>query len=125
MMQESLDSLAAFFDEALGTLLVYQFERLQYRDVLSSGARPASVYGAEHLLRLFGTRTVGLDSIICYYVSCQVCLSLYIVRGAIGDEGLTWSSVRWRVNASASRFVCVAVCHRYTMRERHYGSQVA
>jgi len=44
-----------YFNRTLPRLLLYSFERLQYRDSLSryEGKQPSELYGAEHLLRLF------------------------------------------------------------------------
>ncbi|KAI9223097.1 MRG-domain-containing protein [Blastocladiella britannica] len=52
---EILQSLITYFDRALGSLLLYRFERLQYQMLLRHFAkRPVSeLYGGEHLLRLF------------------------------------------------------------------------
>jgi mortality factor 4-like protein 1 len=55
-----LAGIRLYFEKALGTYLLYRFERLQYEQVMGSdkdGSRRSvcEVYGAEHLLRLFGT----------------------------------------------------------------------
>ncbi|CAK4073205.1 unnamed protein product [Aphanomyces euteiches] len=46
------DGLQLYFDKALPLLLLYRQERAQYNQ-LGSDIVPSSVYGAEHLLRLF------------------------------------------------------------------------
>lgn len=44
-----------YFDRALGTILLYRYERVQYEEYVDAhpDATMSSVYGAEHLLRLF------------------------------------------------------------------------
>lgn len=52
---EVCDGVKAYFNQALPTLLLYKFERRQFRLVKEAqkGAEPHTYYGAEHLLRLF------------------------------------------------------------------------
>jgi mortality factor 4-like protein 1 len=52
---EVAEGVKAYFDRALGTLLLYKFERQQYSEILKSfPSKPMSeIYGVEHLLRLF------------------------------------------------------------------------
>ncbi|RAL40749.1 unnamed protein product [Cuscuta campestris] len=51
---EILNGIRSYFDKALPVILLYKKERQQYHDVLSDkNVSPSSVYGAEHLLRLF------------------------------------------------------------------------
>ncbi|KAL7131618.1 hypothetical protein ABFS83_12G016300 [Erythranthe nasuta] len=50
---EILNGLRGYFDKALPTILLYKKERQQYRDAISDNSSPSSIYGAEHLLRLF------------------------------------------------------------------------
>lgn len=65
VLDEVLDGLKAYFNKALGNNLLYRFERAQYVqqrkdwNVAQEGnedkaMEPSKVYGAEHLLRLFG-----------------------------------------------------------------------
>ena len=56
LLEEIVQGLRAYFDKALGTILLYRFERQQYLDVLKEwpGKAPSEIYGAEHLLRLCG-----------------------------------------------------------------------
>lgn len=52
-----MNGIVLYFDKALGNNLLYRFERAQYTDIRRKTAevRPMSeIYGAEHLLRLFG-----------------------------------------------------------------------
>lgn len=52
-----MSGIVLYFDKALGNNLLYRFERAQYVDIRrkTAEARPMSeIYGAEHLLRLFG-----------------------------------------------------------------------
>jgi mortality factor 4-like protein 1 len=51
-----LSALQLFFDESVGSLLLYRFERPQYKQIIESeGAEKAlsQIYGPHHLLRLF------------------------------------------------------------------------
>ncbi|KAK4426396.1 protein MRG1 [Sesamum alatum] len=50
---EILNGLRSYFDKALPVILLYKKERQQYREAISDNVSPSSVYGAEHLLRLF------------------------------------------------------------------------
>jgi len=54
-LHEVLEGLLVYFDKALGSVLLYRFERPQYADIVKSFTvkRMCEVYGAEHLLRLF------------------------------------------------------------------------
>jgi hypothetical protein len=51
-----VDGLKMYFDKALPTILLYRFERQQFAEWQQRhpGMRHSDVYGAEHLLRLFG-----------------------------------------------------------------------
>jgi mortality factor 4-like protein 1 len=53
--REIAEGLRQYFDRALGTLLLYRFERPQYKTMLQNGQynKMSDCYGAEHLLRLF------------------------------------------------------------------------
>nr|GMD51741.1 protein MRG1 isoform X1 [Ipomoea batatas] len=57
MMAESvgeiLNGIRSYFDKSLPVILLYKKERQQYHDKVSDNVSPSSVYGAEHLLRLF------------------------------------------------------------------------
>ena len=62
VFEELMNGLQDFFDKCLGTMLLYRFERQQYADIRKmhmnnpdEEIRMSEVYGAEHLLRLFGT----------------------------------------------------------------------
>ncbi|EPS69378.1 hypothetical protein M569_05388 [Genlisea aurea] len=50
---EILNGLRCYFDKALPAILLYKNERQQFREALTNDASPSSVYGAEHLLRIF------------------------------------------------------------------------
>lgn len=55
-LREILNGLKAYFDMALGKMLLYRFERAQYakiREERGEEAKMSEVYGTEHLLRLF------------------------------------------------------------------------
>ncbi|CAI9261581.1 unnamed protein product [Lactuca saligna] len=50
---EILKGLRCYFDRALPIILLYNKERHQYHEAVSDDVSPSTVYGAEHLLRLF------------------------------------------------------------------------
>ncbi|KZV24965.1 MRG family protein isoform 1 [Dorcoceras hygrometricum] len=50
---EILNGLRCYFDKALPLILLYEKEHQQYQDMISESIFPSSIYGAEHLLRLF------------------------------------------------------------------------
>ncbi|KAJ0235696.1 Protein MRG2 [Hirschfeldia incana] len=52
-VEEILKGLRCYFDNALPVMLLYNNERKQYEETVSGDVSPSSVYGAEHLLRLF------------------------------------------------------------------------
>ncbi|XP_058221137.1 protein MRG1-like isoform X4 [Rhododendron vialii] len=53
-IEEILNGLRCYFDKALPAMLLYKSERQQYQDATADHVSPSTVYGAEHLLRLFG-----------------------------------------------------------------------
>jgi len=61
---EVTDGIKTYFNQALGTILLYKFERKQYRDTReeNKALAPIDLYGAEHLLRLF----VKLPDLLAY-----------------------------------------------------------
>ncbi|XP_057859653.2 protein MRG1 [Cryptomeria japonica] len=61
---EILSGVRSYFDKALPSMLLYKQERQQYSDVVPEGnnVAPSTVYGAEHLLRLF----VKLPELLVY-----------------------------------------------------------
>lgn len=52
---EVASGLKVYFEQAIGTILLYQYERRQYEELLKEDPEmdPCEVFGAEHLLRLF------------------------------------------------------------------------
>ncbi|CAH8336823.1 unnamed protein product [Eruca vesicaria subsp. sativa] len=52
-VEEILKGLRCYFDKALPVKLLYNNERKQYEEIVAGGVSPSTVYGAEHLLRLF------------------------------------------------------------------------
>lgn len=59
---EILNGLRCYFDKALAVILLYKKEREQYHDAVADNVSPSTVYGAEHLLRLF----VKLPELLAY-----------------------------------------------------------
>ncbi|KAK1323899.1 hypothetical protein QJS10_CPA02g00378 [Acorus calamus] len=59
---EILKGLRCYFDKALPAMLLYKEERKQYRELVVDNVSPSTVYGAEHLLRLF----VKLPELLAY-----------------------------------------------------------
>ncbi|KAJ2727002.1 Esa1p-associated factor [Coemansia sp. Benny D115] len=55
IVDEIIDGLKVYFDKALGNVLLYRFERYQYKQMCERfpDKTPCEIYGAEHLLRLF------------------------------------------------------------------------
>ncbi|XAR48386.1 hypothetical protein NMG60_11031203 [Bertholletia excelsa] len=52
-VREILNGLRCYFDKALPAMLLYKSERDQFQEAVADHASPSTVYGAEHLLRLF------------------------------------------------------------------------
>ncbi|XP_024461586.1 protein MRG1 isoform X2 [Populus trichocarpa] len=50
---EILKGIRCYFDKALPVMLLYKKERQQYHDTVKIDVSPSTIYGAEHLLRLF------------------------------------------------------------------------
>ncbi|RWR82979.1 protein MRG1 [Cinnamomum micranthum f. kanehirae] len=50
---EILKGIRMYFDKTLPVMLLYKRERQQYHDAITDNVSPSTVYGAEHLLRLF------------------------------------------------------------------------
>ncbi|KAK1589457.1 hypothetical protein Q3G72_034307 [Acer saccharum] len=59
---EILKGIRCYFDKALPVTLLYKKERQQYHDVVLDNVSPSTIYGAEHLLRLF----VKLPELLAY-----------------------------------------------------------
>ncbi|XP_010437242.1 PREDICTED: protein MRG1-like [Camelina sativa] len=59
---EILKGIRSYFDKALPVMLLYKKERRQYQEVIVDDISPSTVYGAEHLLRLF----VKLPELLSY-----------------------------------------------------------
>ncbi|KAK2660217.1 hypothetical protein Ddye_006750 [Dipteronia dyeriana] len=51
--EEIVKGLQCYFDKALPVMLLYKSERQQCEDAVAAGHSPSTIYGAEHLLRLF------------------------------------------------------------------------
>ena len=60
-MKEMIDGIKLYFDKALGSILLYRFERHQYVNIKTQfPEKPMSeIYGSEHLLRLFGNYLIS------------------------------------------------------------------
>ncbi|CAM8879342.1 unnamed protein product [Rhodiola kirilowii] len=50
---EILKGVRCYFDKALALMLLYKKERSQFNEAVGENVSPSTVYGAEHLLRLF------------------------------------------------------------------------
>ncbi|GAB2282656.1 Protein mrg1 [Dionaea muscipula] len=50
---EVLNGLRCYFDKALPLMLLYKKERQQFQEAVVDNISPSTIYGAEHLLRLF------------------------------------------------------------------------
>ncbi|CAA0397777.1 unnamed protein product [Arabidopsis thaliana] len=59
---EILKGIRSYFDKALPVMLLYKKERRQYQESIVDDTSPSTVYGAEHLLRLF----VKLPDLLSY-----------------------------------------------------------
>ncbi|XP_059456021.1 protein MRG1 isoform X4 [Corylus avellana] len=59
---EILKGVRCYFDKALPMMLLYKKERKQYHEVVIDNVSPSTIYGAEHLLRLF----VKLPELLAY-----------------------------------------------------------
>lgn len=53
-VEEIMKGLCCYFDKALPVMLLYKNERQQYEEACPANVSPSAIYGAEHLLRLFG-----------------------------------------------------------------------
>ncbi len=72
-LDAAAEGIRLYFDKALGSLLLYKFERQQYSEILKNSPNKAmsEVYGAEHLLRL-----LGMDGMIFLFYCTYYCMSL-------------------------------------------------
>lgn len=59
---EILKGIRCYFDKALPAMLLYKNERQQYQETVVGDTSPSTIYGAEHLLRLF----VKLPELLVY-----------------------------------------------------------
>ncbi|XP_041000870.1 protein MRG1 isoform X1 [Juglans microcarpa x Juglans regia] len=59
---EILKGIRCYFDKALSVMLLYKKERKQYHEAVVDNVSPSTIYGAEHLLRLF----VKLPELLAY-----------------------------------------------------------
>ncbi|KAL1822173.1 hypothetical protein ACET3Z_008951 [Daucus carota] len=62
-MEEFSRGLCGYFDKALPAMLLYDSERTQYQALSEEHTPPSSIYGAEHLLRLFVKLPEILESV--------------------------------------------------------------
>lgn len=52
---EIFRGIRCYFDKALPVMLLYGVERKQFHNAIVDDVSPSTIYGADHLLRLFGT----------------------------------------------------------------------
>ncbi|TKY68218.1 MRG2 protein [Spatholobus suberectus] len=52
--EEIMKGLCCYFDKVLPVMLLYKNVRQQYQEACPANVFPSAIYGAEHLLRLFG-----------------------------------------------------------------------
>lgn len=75
-----MEGIRAYFDRALGSILLYRMERKQFDDIRK--AHPdtllSDMYGAEHLIRLFGTHSGCLTCLLVCLVASP-CLFVVLV----------------------------------------------
>ncbi|XP_052195306.1 protein MRG1 isoform X1 [Diospyros lotus] len=62
LIKEMLNGIRCYFDKGLPAILLYKQERQQYKEAVTDNVSPSSIYGAEHLLRLF----VKLPELLAY-----------------------------------------------------------
>lgn len=55
-------------------MLLYKNEREQYQEAITDGVSPSSVYGAEHLLRLFGMLMFFVLQFYLHLLDYYICL---------------------------------------------------
>lgn len=80
---EILNGLRCYFDKALPAILLYKKERLQYREGVSDNTSPSTIYGAEHLLRLFGMLIASCNITVFGF---NVLLRLYDLHTCISHQ---------------------------------------
>jgi mortality factor 4-like protein 1 len=56
VLSEVVRGIKLYFDKTIGNMLLYRLERKQYAKTVETHPEtaPSDIYGAEHLLRLFG-----------------------------------------------------------------------
>lgn len=94
---EILKGVRCYFDKALPMMLLYKKERKQYHEVVIDNVSPSTIYGAEHLLRLFGMfvnnkcqvflTSIGISG---QFIKPCVRMSLYICLMKIGAASLDY-----------------------------------
>jgi mortality factor 4-like protein 1 len=61
-------------------MLLYKKEQKQYKEEIKGDVSPSSVYGAEHLLRLFGMLNYPLRLVFLIYPSLQFLSLICFIR---------------------------------------------
>lgn len=74
--REVAAGIKVYFQEALGTMLLYKFERPQYDELIkeNSDLDPCDTYGGVHLLRLFGLWCGAREAQACNFTCWTLAL---------------------------------------------------
>jgi mortality factor 4-like protein 1 len=77
LLDEVIAGLKEYFNRSLGRILLYKYERAQYNEIINRmakssddlfGRKLTDIYGAEHLLRLFGI-LISLSDVSAFWLT--------------------------------------------------------
>jgi len=77
MLKEVCDGVRLYFNKALGSVLLYKFERQQYSELRTDDVLPCDLYGVEHLLRLFVQMVLYTLNLILLLLAYDHCTHEY------------------------------------------------